>query len=410
MKKYHNETNIFLFFIIATLLFIAPTFGAQAKNQLTKISASDQSNQTKLTFLLNNLPKYQVFTVKNPERLVIDFDDSDLSVDISNFSHPLFLSSRNSLNNQKQLRIVFDLKNPITIKSSEVVKNDYNKYQLTINLLSKIPIENNNPINKKDSPSPYQLSKPTTDQIGRLIDEKTGTVKYVIKKTKNFPIVIIDAGHGGKDPGTIGKFARSKEKYVTLGYAMELKRQLDEVGKFRVFLTRDQDYFISLNGRVDKARKLKADLFISLHADSSPDVSTCGLSIYTLSETSSDKQSELLAQKENKSDIIGGADFSDASGDILKTLINLSQRSSMNESAKFAEIVIKSIKGNNVETLQKTHRFAGFRVLTAPDVPSVLIEIGYLSNKDEEKKLNSLGHKKDVSKALVAAVEKYFTN
>jgi N-acetylmuramoyl-L-alanine amidase len=156
------------------------------------------------------------------------------------------------------------------------------------------------------------------------------------------------------------------------------------------------------------SRNKKADLFISLHADASPDRDTYGLSIYTLSDSSSDKQAALLAQKENKSDIIGGADFSDASGDILKTLINLSQRNTMNESAKFAEIAIRSVRGNGVETLQRTHRFAGFRVLTAPDVPSVLIELGYLSNKKEEKRLNSLNHKKQVSEALVKAVDKYF--
>ena len=381
------------------MLFIAYPVVAQDPNQITNISTIDQNNQTELKFELGALPQYKVFTIPNPERLVIDFNDAVLLANINDFSHPLFSSLRNNSHNPEQLRIVFDLKSPVKINKSIITKAGKNKYYVTINLL---PDDKN--IYKK---SPYQTGE---DSISKLIDKEPEKVKYVIKNTKALPTIIIDAGHGGKDPGTIGKFARSKEKYVTLGYARELKRQLDKTKKYKVFLTRDQDYFIPLNGRVDKARKVKADLFISLHADSSPDGSTSGLSIYSLSEKSSDKQAGLLAQKENKSDIIGGADFSDASGDILKTLINLSQRSTMNDSAKFAEIVIKSIQENNVETLQKTHRFAGFRVLTAPDVPSVLIELGYLSNKAEEKKLNSLQHKKEVSEALVDAVGKYFGN
>ncbi|MES2676931.1 MAG: N-acetylmuramoyl-L-alanine amidase [Pseudomonadota bacterium] len=398
-----NNFQNYIFILIASLFFASP-LNAQDPNQVTNISTLDQNNQTELKFELKSAPKYRVFTIANPERLVVDFDEAVLVANINDFSHPLFSSMRHSINNQGQLRIVFDLKSSVKINKSAIIKagenKGENKYYIAINLL---PADKN--LYKK---APYQPK--SADQIGKLIDKETGTVKYVVKKTQALPTIIIDAGHGGKDPGTIGKFARSKEKFVTLGYARELKRQLDQTKKYKVFLTRDQDYFIPLNGRVDKARKVKADLFISLHADSSPDGSTSGLSIYSLSERSSDKQAELLAQKENKSDIIGGADFSDASGDILKTLINLSQRSTMNDSAKFAEIVIKSIRENNVETLQKTHRFAGFRVLTAPDVPSVLIELGYLSNKAEEKKLNSLQHKKEVAEALVDAVGKYFGN
>lgn len=420
MKK-NFKNHIFVFLFIASFFVVSPL---QAKNQnkLTKISTTDNQNKTELKFELKQLsksqPQYRVFTVENPERLVVDFDDTDLVGDISNLSNPLFSSVRNSLNNQDQLRIVFDLKNSVKIDKSAIIKSK-NKYYLSVQLSYENVIA---PTSKTTatsqtatpSPTPKTLSaptpKPTTDPIVKLVDKETGTIKYVIKRPKTMPTIIIDSGHGGKDPGTIGKFARSKEKFVTLGYARELKRQLDLTKKYKVFLTRDKDFFIPLNERVGIARRMKADLFISLHADSSPDSDTSGLSIYSLSETSSDKQAELLAQKENKSDIIGGADFSDASGDILKTLINLSQRNTMNDSAKFAEIVIKSIRENNVETLQKTHRFAGFRVLTAPDVPSVLIELGYLSNRDEEKRLNSLKHKKDVAESLVNSVEKYFGN
>lgn len=390
MKKYYNQNIIFFFF--TTLFFATNSFASP--NQVTKIFTTKQSDQNRLKFELTKPTKYRVFTISNPNRLVVDLDDCTLSKNIKNFSDPLFSSARNSINNQGQLRIVFDLIGGTKVKNSSIIRYKNNKYYLVINLLP------NNASNTETSQD--------SDQIMRLLDKETGTVKYIVKKPKPLPIIIIDPGHGGKDPGTIGKYARSKEKYVTLGYARELKRQLDKTKKFKVFLTRDKDYFIPLNERVGIARRMKADLFISLHADSSPNRNTSGLSIYSLSETSSDKQAELLARKENKSDIIGGADFSDARGDILKTLINLLQRNTMNDSAKFAEIVIKSIRKSKVETLQRTHRFAGFRVLTAPDVPSVLIELGYLSNRDEERKLNSLKHKKQVAQALVEAINEYF--
>ncbi|MFT5703499.1 MAG: N-acetylmuramoyl-L-alanine amidase [Rickettsiales bacterium] len=378
------------------------SFNGWAQSQITAIKSAKVGNVVKLKFELESLPKYRVFTISEPDRLVLDFDDSILKANLKNFSSSLFSPPRNSLNKAKKLRIVFDLKTAVELNKSTIIKAN-NKYYLIVDLLPK----NLSSSKELATDNVYALKKPV-DLIGKLIDEKTGTITYKIKTKKILPIIIIDAGHGGKDPGTIGKFARSKEKYVTLGYARELKRQLDKVGKFRVYLTRNTDHFISLNGRVRKARKVKADLFISLHADSSPNRKTSGLSIYTLSDTSSDKQAELLARKENKSDIIGGADFSAESRDILNTLINLSQRSTMNESAKFAEIVVESVRRSNVKTLQRSHRFAGFRVLTAPDIPSVLIELGYLSNKSEEKKLNSLKHKRQVAGALVKAVKEYF--
>ena len=234
------------------------------------------------------------------------------------------------------------------------------------------------------------------------------TNSLAIIKKKQIPVIVIDPGHGGKDPGAIGQYARSKEKNITLAYAKELKIALDKTKKYKVYLTRNKDIFIPLGRRVEMARKAKADLFISLHANSASNKKVYGLSIYTLSETSSDKQAELLAQKENRADIIAGANFSGASPDIMKTLINLSQRDSMNNSAIFANLAIKLVKNFDIEILNNTHRFAGFRVLTAPDMVSVLIELGYLSNKSEEKKLNDFKYRKKLAAGLVVSIDSYF--
>jgi N-acetylmuramoyl-L-alanine amidase len=221
---------------------------------------------------------------------------------------------------------------------------------------------------------------------------------------------VIDAGHGGKDPGTIGVYARTKEKNITLSYAKELAKHLMNEKKYKVYLTRDDDFFIPLDKRVAKSRRKKADLFISLHANSIVDKHISGFSIYTLSDNSSDKQAELLAQKENQADILSGIDFSGASKEIMKTLIDLSQRESKNSSARFAKYVIRDVKKADIEILQNTHRFAGFMVLTAPDMASVLIELGYLSNRHEEEMLNSSSYRRHVAKTLTNSVNQYFKN
>ena len=179
-----------------------------------------------------------------------------------------------------------------------------------------------------------------------------------------------------------------KKKPLPYPYAKELGKHLINSGKYKVYLTRSRDKFIPLFDRVKIARRKKADLFISIHANSARNRGVSGFSIYTLSERASDKRAALLAKKENRADIIHGVNFSGASRDIMKTLIDLSQRQSKNNSSNFANIAVKSIKNSKIKILQNSHRFAGFAVLTAPDMASVLIEIGYLTNKYEEKLLN----------------------
>ena len=166
---------------------------------------------------------------------------------------------------------------------------------------------------------------------------------------------------------------------------------------------------LSWKERVEIARKAKADIFISMHINwvDNPEIS--GLSIYTLSEKSSDKQAELLAQKENRADIISGINFSGANSDIMKTLIAMSQRNSMNQSSQFANLAIRIAKKNNISTLQNTHRFAGFAVLTAPDMASVLLELGYISNQKEEEMLNQKEYKEKIINSLSEAIDEYFS-
>jgi N-acetylmuramoyl-L-alanine amidase len=371
-----------------------------------------------LEISLSQKTGFKIFTLESPNRLVVDVSDADLEKPDEKITLPPFISSMRSRKNNESLRLVFDLNQKITIQKVrfEKVKNqEVGKITAEIIGISKVPQINENTILNKVAEFDVKTEK---------VVNEDGTAKYVVKKIpkdpstkittqKNIltklPVIVIDSGHGGKDPGTIGNFARTKEKNITLSYAKELGKQLMNTKRYKVYLTRDDDIFIPLKQRVEIARRKKADLFISLHANAIGDFDVAGFSIYTLSEKSSDKQAALLAQKENRADIIHGVNFSGASQDIMKTLIDLSQRETMNGSARFASTAVKSMKNSDINILQNTHRFAGFAVLTAPDMISVLIELGYLSNKQEEKLLNSLGYKRKVAESLVKAIDEYFS-
>jgi len=384
----------FLFLLISLLLpllFKASCVFAQDV-LIKKINFDKNYN---LTISLTNKVKFKTYTLSNPERLVLDIDGASLDIEGVNLDFPSFIAGMRKNKQENSLRLVFDLKEKIAIKRASFQKTKSNE-------LGQIVI-----IAETGGSGIKSAS------LDDFIETKTNT-KYVVKEeigkdiASKIPVIVIDAGHGGKDPGTIGDYARTKEKNVTLAYAKELAKHLRNTQNYKIYLTRDTDEFIPLKGRVEKARKLNADLFISLHANAASDRNASGLSVYTLSEKSSDKQAELLAQKENHADIIAGVNFGNTSGDVLTTLINLSQRDSMNNSSRFANIAIKSVQKSDVEILHNTHRFAGFVVLTAPDVASILVELGYLSNRQEEEKLNNLSYKRNIVKGLVDAVDEYF--
>ena len=219
-------------------------------------------------------------------------------------------------------------------------------------------------------------------------------------------VVVLDPGHGGIDPGTIGR-SGVYEKHVVFATAREMHRQLTESGRYRVVMTRGRDQFVRLRDRVEKAREAEGDLFISLHADSIQDQSIRGLSVYTLSERASDAEAGRLAEKENKADLIAGIDLGAESPEVQNILIDLAQRETMNASARFAATLIEKFS-RETELLRKTHRFAGFAVLKAPDVPSVLVEIGFLSNRADEKALRSKDYRGRLARALLSAVDDYF--
>ena len=221
-------------------------------------------------------------------------------------------------------------------------------------------------------------------------------------------VIAVDAGHGGIDNGAIGAATKTEEKHVTLAFAQKLADKLNTVDGVKAFLTRDKDEFLSLPQRVQLARHGKANLFISVHADTLRQKDVRGATVYTISDKASDSLAADLAERENLSDEIAGIPLSDEPTEVADILIDLTRRETQAFSISLARTVVASFEGE-VRLINNPHRHAGFRVLQAPDVPSVLLELGFLSNKEDEKLLLDPEWQAKVADLIVKAVERYRT-
>lgn len=224
---------------------------------------------------------------------------------------------------------------------------------------------------------------------------------------ERLPLVVLDAGHGGHDPGAISPHSGKREKDVTLALARAIRDALVATGRVRVALTRADDRFLVLEERYGIARRLKADLFLSIHADAAENTEAHGASVYTLSETASDRQAAMLAARENQANIINGVDLGAHSDDVSSILLDLTQRETMNRAADFARLLQREA-AEEVEFRTTAHRFASFVVLKAPDTPSVLFETGFISNREDAAFLSSPAGQQQVARGVRDAVQLYF--
>jgi N-acetylmuramoyl-L-alanine amidase len=237
--------------------------------------------------------------------------------------------------------------------------------------------------------------------------ESEGQAQNEYKSFSKPYVVMIDPGHGGIDSGAVS--GDIFEKDITFSMSKTLKDILEQTGRYEVHLTRNDDIYLKLYQRVALARYKEADLFISIHADSINQANVKGASIYTLSDQASDEQTQRLAERENKSDLISGLDLDIQDQDVAGILIDLSMRETMNQAKYFASRVVDAFDGQNIKLLKNPHRFAGFAVLKAPDVPSVLVEVGFLSNPSEARKLMQPQHQQKIGRALLSSIDSYFT-
>lgn len=297
-----------------------------------------------------------------------------------------------------QSRVVFDLERPALVdKAFHIPPRDGNRWRLVVDLKAVSAADFRARMAKPQSTGPD-----TPAQAAVFVPPPSPRRQGDARKK----IVVIDPGHGGVDPGAIGRKGEY-EKRIVLAAAHELRKALQKRGRYEVVMTRDSDTFVRLRQRVAMARAAGADLFVSLHADANPSRKVRGASVYTLSENASDREAAALAAKENKADLIAGVDLTNESNEVTNILIDLAQRETMNLSARFARTLVEQLD-RQVRLLHKSHRFAGFAVLKAPDVPSVLIELGYLTNPEDEAQLMRQRYRAQLAEAIADGIDAYF--
>ncbi|MGV8996539.1 MAG: N-acetylmuramoyl-L-alanine amidase [Parvibaculaceae bacterium] len=378
----------------------APASGP--RTNISGIRLGDRGDETRFVVEMSGPQaiRYQVFTLSNPYRIVIDIQNTNSSLpDVAGIKgRGLVASYRYGVFQDDTFRIVIDANGPVKLARDFILdpQSGFGR-RVVIDIASTDMASFMSALSVPAAQTPAVQPLPLAQPVPPPNPET---------KRASRRIIVIDAGHGGVDPGTHGK-SGVLEKDVVLAFAKELGRRLKDTGRYDVHLTRDRDIFIPLRERVAIARRQKADLFISIHADSISSSSISGMSIYTLSEKASDKEADALARKENLSDAIAGIDFRGESPEVAGILIDLAQRETKNYSSRFAKSVVDYAR-NTTSLLDPAHRFAGFVVLKAPDVPSVLIELGFLTNRSDEKNLTSPKWRTRIASSFVSAVDRYF--
>jgi N-acetylmuramoyl-L-alanine amidase len=368
--------------------------------QLTATRLWPSPDYTRITLESTQPIAHKYFTLSNPERLVIDLEGVEASTALNALAaqltpdDPYISAIRVALNRPGVMRVVLDLKVPVKPSVFQLKPLEQYGDRLVVDLY---PAQGNHTADNSSS-SPQQPKGGEPSQAAALPS---------VPQYKRLITVAIDAGHGGEDPGATGADG-SHEKDITLALARKLKKKLDEQENMRAVLIRDGDYFVPLQERVIKARALKADLFISIHADAFINRDARGSSVFALSEHGATSvAARWLAKKENDADLIGGVNVDVKDPFLKRTLIDLSQTATINDSLKLGYSVLKEIK--TVNTLHKGQvEQAGFAVLKAPDIPSILIETAFISNPQEEKRLNDPGYQDKLVDAIAEGVELYF--
>ncbi len=387
-----GELHILLKFL---LLCCALTTGLVQAAQLSATRLWPSPDYTRLTLEAAQPVAYKYFTLANPTRLVIDLEGVDNGPALSGLpaqlaaDDPYISAIRVGVNRPGVMRLVLDLKTEI--KPSVFALQPLGQYghRLVVDLYPVLAAVAPAPRAQQAAAEPSRQDRPAVPQYARLMT------------------VAIDAGHGGEDPGAIGA-SGSREKDITLAIAKRLKQKLEAQENMRAVLVRDGDYFVPLAERVNKARALKADLFLSIHADAFIKPHARGSSVFALSENgATSAAARWLAKRENEADLVGGINIDVKDPFLKRTLIDLSQTATITDSLKLGRAVLKEIGG--VNTLHKPHvEQAGFAVLKAPDIPSILIETAFISNPEEEKRLNDPGYQDKLVDAIVSGVREFF--
>lgn len=396
----------------AALLVSVFTSTARAA-QILAVRVWPAEDYTRVT--LENDSKLNVshFLVKNPDRLVVDIDGIELNPTLKELvakiqpDDPYIKQVRVGQNRPNVVRLVFDLKEAINPQVFSLDPVGAYQHRLVFDLY---PVNPPDPIAALIAKGNWSIDKPTVAQpsIPETAPKHSATDskgEKTVQLTRMITIAL-DPGHGGEDPGAIGR-GGSREKDVVLAIAKRLKSKIEEQPNMRVMLTRDADYFVPLGMRVQKARKVQADLFVSIHADAFIEPTARGSSVFALSEKgASSTAARWLANKENSADLIGGVNIKTKDRQLASVLLDLSTTAQINDSMKLAKVVLGEIGGIN-QLHKGAVEQAGFAVLKAPDIPSILIETAFISNPEEEAKLTDDHYQDQISNAVLKGIKKY---
>jgi N-acetylmuramoyl-L-alanine amidase len=418
-----------LFLVTALILVAGSSF---AMPIVSDVVVDDDQRMTRVILKLNQAVAFRAFTLADPDRVVLDLP-AVRWLERGTFGAAgdgLIAKIRHGRHTSTSSRLVLDCRRPVTVREATLQQKRSGAYHLVLDITggtltgtgglslqaeTEKTIETASTVNVGGVPMQPVIGS-TGLAIGDVGSSALVPGSVVFQRPKPRPmgvrasiptwVVVIDPGHGGQDPGALSLHG-AREKEITLTAARELREELKKLGRYRVLLTRERDVFIRLRHRIAIARAAGADLFVSLHADKIDNPEVRGLSVYTLSEQASDAEAAALAEQENKADLLGGFKLIGETAEVADILIDLVQRDNMNQSAQVAALLVRELRAETL-LLPRTHRFAGFAVLKSPDVPSALIELGYLSNPTDERLLRSSKHRRRLASAIARAIDAYF--
>lgn len=406
-----TKIKALIFFIFIWCFTATPSMAAMVKNiKLAKY----QPNVVRLVVELNEKTDVSVFKLTKPDRQVVDFKNAYFSKTAPSKISPVdFIKSvRRGVPDKQTARLVLELPNNAVKENHfflKPIKDTGWRFVIDLTLTTDKNQKNEKPVPQTKETTSNKIPVPKVKPIQESEQKNDTTIiKYTaqeLAKKKEKKIIVLDPGHGGRDPGAISKSGKY-EKHLTLAMAKETREYLEDAG-YKVVLTRSTDKAIPLRRRYQIAHEADGDLFVSIHADSAKNKSARGLSVYTISERASDKEAAALAERENKADILLGLDLSDYNADVSNILIDLAKIDTMNKSAVYAKYLVKEMK-KETTLVPNAHRFAGFAVLKSTNIPSVLLELGYLSNPREDTLLQKKSYRRKLARALVRAVNQYF--
>jgi N-acetylmuramoyl-L-alanine amidase len=381
------------------LLILLPLQASAAPLEAKAYKMAGDATHMRIVMQFDREPDLRWFLLRGPHRLVIDVPETNFSVDARELkARGLVAGVRFGNVGEGRSRLILSAKGPFAVERVEVMENEKSAgYRLVADIAASSERVFDEALAEQTQTTGSTQATKKTDRLGQMAQRAAG---------KRFTIVI-DPGHGGIDGGAEGVNG-TVEKSVTLAFATELKKKLEQTGPYNVFLTREKDEFLRLDERVRIARQHEADLFISIHADTIRLKGIRGATVYTVSDKASDAEAAALAVRENLSDQLAGIEMEEENHEVADILVDLIRRETHTFSMRFARSLVGELS-TAVELINNPHRSAGFKVLRAPDVPSVLVELGYLSNAKDEAQLLDPDWRGKAAERISAAVELFAT-